>query len=504
MTDRQDGQLLEMRGITKFFPGVRALDHAQLNLNRGEVLAVIGENGAGKSTLVKILGGVYQPDAGTILLDGQAVLVDSVQAATALGIAFVHQELNLSDNLDVAANVFLGREPRRGSFLQFINRKKINDDTEKLLKRIDMPCSPRTLVKDLTIGAQQMVEIAKALSINARILIMDEPTSSLSRHETTQLFKVIKELRSQGVSIIYISHRLGEVKEVADRVTVLRDGQVSGHLSLDEISNENMIRLMVGRDIEKFYHHEHEASMAPVFEVRDFIVPGQPDKPINFTIHAGEILVLAGLVGAGRTELAHALFGIDEPRGGTILVDGKPTEINCPQDAIRAGIALVPEDRKLHGLIVEMAVELNMTLAGLNRYQKLKMIQFQRVKTIAQEMVKKLDVRLRSIDQMVESLSGGNQQKVVLAKWLSLHPKVLLLDEPTRGIDVVAKEEIYRLMEQLALEGVAILVISSEMQEVLGIADRIIVMHEGSISGELQHKNQFTEEAVVSLATGGE
>ena len=503
MTDKQEPRLLEMRGITKFFPGVKALNNVHIELNQGEILAVIGENGAGKSTLVNILGGIYHPDAGTIILDGKEVKIDSVHTATNLGVAFVHQELNLSDNLDVAANVFLGREPRGVNVLRLIDRRSIYEETEKILKRIDMDCSPRTLVRDLTIGAQQMVEIAKALSIHARILIMDEPTSSLSQRETTQLFKVIKELRSQGVSIIYISHRLGEVKEVADRVTVLRDGYVSGQLSLEEISHDKMIRLMVGRDIEKFYHHKHEVSTTPVFEVRDFLVPGQPNKPVNFTVHAGEILVLAGLVGAGRTELAHALFGIDDSLGGTILLDGKPIKINRPQDAIQAGIVLTPEDRKLHGLVVEMAVEENITLAGLNRYQKIKMILFDRVKSIANDMVKKLDIRLRSIDQVVESLSGGNQQKVVLAKWLSLNPKVLLMDEPTRGIDVVAKEEIYRLMERLASQGVAILVISSEMQEVLGIADRIIVMHDGSISGELHHKEQFSEEAVVSLATGG-
>ncbi len=500
--DKQGPRLLEMAGITKFFPGVKALDNVHLELNRGEVLAVIGENGAGKSTLMKVLGGVHAPDGGEITLNGEKVVIDSVQRATELGIAFVHQELNLSDNLDVAANVFLGREPRERNLFGLIDRKRIVADTERVLKRIDMDCDPRTLVRDLAIGARQMVEIAKALSINASILIMDEPTSSLSQRETEQLFKVIKELQSQGVSIIYVSHRLGEVKHVADRVMVLRDGCVSGRLIREEISHDNMVRLMVGRDIEKFYRHDHAATLEPVFEVRDFVVPGHANSPINFKIHAGEILVLAGLVGAGRTELVHALFGIDESLGGTILLDGKPLEIKNPRDAIRRGIGLVPEDRKLHGLIIEMAVEENITLAGLDHYQKRKMIQFDRVRSLAHEMVKKLDVRLRDIDQTVESLSGGNQQKVVLAKWLSLKPKVLLLDEPTRGIDVVAKEEIYRLMEQLASDGVATLVISSEMQEVLGIADRIIVMHEGAIRGEVR-KEQFSEETVVRLATGG-
>jgi ribose transport system ATP-binding protein len=462
MYDKQGQRLLEMRGITKFFPG----------------------------------------DTGKIILDGKEVVVDSVQTATNLGIAFVHQELNLSDNLDVGSNIFLGREPRKKNFFNLINQEKIYKDTEEILKRIDMRCSPYILLRDMAIGSQQMVEIAKSLSISAKILIMDEPTSSLSGHETVQLFKVLKELRSQGVSIIYISHRLGEVKEIADRVMVLRDGVVSGHLSREEISHDNMVRLMVGRDVEKFYRRKHVITKKPVFEVKDFIVPSKPNKRINFNIYKGEVLVLAGLVGAGRTEIAHALFGIDKPLSGKILLDGKTLKINNPQDAIQAGIGLVPEDRNLNGLIVEMAVEENITLVGLNHYQKMKMIQFKMVRSIAREMVKKLDIRLRNIYQAVETLSGGNQQKVVLAKWLSLKPKVMLLDEPARGIDVVAKEEIYRLIERLASQGVATLVISSEMQEVLGIADRILVVYDGEIKGELQ-KEQASEEAVISLATGG-
>jgi ribose transport system ATP-binding protein len=502
MAGNGETSLLEMRGITKYFPGIKALDHVDFDLNRSEILAVIGENGAGKSTLVKVLGGIHLPEMGTIRLDGQEVVIDSVQTANRLGISFVHQELNLSDNLDIATNVFLGREPREKGFLRLIDRKKLYRDTEEVLQRIDMNYSPHLLVSDLTIGGQQMIEIAKALSIEARILIMDEPTSSLSRGETERLFRVIQELKSQGVSVIYISHRLGEVKEVADRVTVLRDGRVSGHLAKEEVSHERMVKLMVGRDIEKFYHHEHEASRKPVFEVRDLAIQEHPKERLSFTVHEGEIVVLAGLVGAGRTELAHALFGIVKPLGGQILLDDRPIVIGSPRDAMRAGIILVPEDRKLHGLIMEMAVETNITLASLDRYQKMKMIQFDEVRKVAKDMVSRLDVRLRSIDQLVESLSGGNQQKVVLAKWLCLNPRVLLLDEPTRGIDVVAKEEIYRLMERLASQGVAILVISSEMLEVLGIADRILVMHEGRICGELT-KEKFSEEAVVHLATGG-
>lgn len=502
MAEQQAACLLQMREITKFFPGVKALDRVDIDLCKGEILAIIGENGAGKSTLVKILAGVYQSDSGRVILNGEEIHIGSVQTALQNRISFVHQELNLSDNLDVAANVFLGREPRENGFLRLIDRKNLYEDTERILQRIDMQVNPRTLVRDLTIGSQQMVEIAKALSIEAQVLIMDEPTSSLSRRETERLFRVIKELRSQGVSVIYISHRLGEVKEVADRVTVLRDGFVSGHLDKEQISHERMVKLMVGRDIEKFYHKEHEVFGKPVFEVRNFRVPEHPNYSINFTLHAGEILVIAGLVGSGRTELVHALFGISKPPGGEILLNGKPIKIEVPRDAIREGIILVPEDRKLHGLIGEMPVETNITLAGLEHYQKLKMIQFDQARKVATAMVKSLDIRIRTIDQIVESVSGGNQQKVVLAKWLSLNPKVLLLDEPTRGIDVVAKEEIYRLMERLAAEGVAILVISSEMQEVLGIADRILVMHEGRLNGELL-PDQFSEEAVVNLATGG-
>jgi ribose transport system ATP-binding protein len=494
--------LLEMRGITKFFPGVKALDNVDIELHRGEVLAIIGENGAGKSTLMKVLGGVHLRDTGKIFIEGREEIIDSVGKSTELGIAFVHQELNLSDNLDIAGNVFLGREPQKKNFLKLVDRSKLYEDTQKLLNRLHLNCSPKTTVRNLAIGTQQLIEIAKALSIQAKIIIMDEPTSSLSRGETEHLFKVIRELCSKGVSIIYISHRLAEVMEIADRVTVLRDGCVSGNLERTAISHEKMIQLIVGRDIDKFYSHDHKEIDQPVFEVRNLRIPSQPDHLINFTIHAGEILVLAGLVGAGRTDLVHTLFGIDQPLEGAIMLDGERLEISNPWDAIEAGIALVPEDRKLHGLIVEMAVEQNITLAGLHRYQKLRIIQSDETRSIANDMVKKLNIRLTSIDQIAASLSGGNQQKIVLAKWLSLNPRVLLLDEPTRGIDVVAKEEIYHLMERLSSQGLATLVISSEMQEVLGIADRIIVMSEGKISGEL-HKGEFSEEAVVRLATGG-
>ena len=493
---------LQMKGVTKFFPGIKALDCVDLSLNRGEVLALLGENGAGKSTLMKVLGGVHLPDEGEIYLNGEKVEVESVQKATQLGVAFVHQELNLSDNLDVAANVFLGREPKSLGFMGIIDRNTIYKDAAEVLARINLEVDPKTLVEDLAIGTRQMIEIAKALSINAKILIMDEPTSSLSQHETEQLFKVIKQLKEQGVSIIYISHRLGEVEEVADRVLVLRDGAVSGQLSKQEINHDNMIRLMVGRDIDKFFRQSQRAAGDIVLEVRDYVMAGHPNQTLNFKLHEGEILVLAGLVGAGRTDLAHTLFGIEKPLAGEVFLNGRPLGIENPQDAISAGMGLVPEDRKLHGLIVEMTVEENISLAGLKQWANRGMIDFTQSKKLAHDMVELLSIRLREVSQVAESLSGGNQQKVVLGKWLSLKPKVLLLDEPTRGIDVVAKEEIYHLMQKLAAQKVAMLVISSEMHEVLGIADRILVMHEGGICGQLE-KDQFSEEAVVRLATGG-
>ncbi|MDP2815420.1 MAG: sugar ABC transporter ATP-binding protein, partial [Rectinemataceae bacterium] len=333
MTETQDRLVLEMRGISKFFPGVKALSDVNLTLKEGEVLALIGENGAGKSTLMKVIGGVHLPDAGSIHVNGDRCTIGSVQKATALGIAFVHQELNLSDNLDVAANVFLGREPGRHDFLKLVNRKKINADTQVLLDKIELDCSPTDIVGDLSLGKQQMIEIVKALSINAKILIMDEPTSSLCAKESEQLFKVIKDLRNHGISVIYISHRMGEVVYIADRVMALRDGRNSGCLARDEISPMNMIKLMVGRDVEKFYHKEHEATEIPVLEFKNFIVPEHPSTPVSFVVHRGEILVMAGLIGAGRTELAHALFGITKALGGDVLMDGKKLEVDSPRVA---------------------------------------------------------------------------------------------------------------------------------------------------------------------------
>lgn len=493
--------LLEVKGISKAFPGVQALEDVSFKLKYGEVLAIVGENGAGKSTMMKILSGIYIPDNGEIFLDGNLVTINSVERAAKLGIALVHQELNLCDNLTVAGNVFLGREPRRGRLFRMFDKETLNSESQKVVDKVGLKVSVTTLVKDLTIGAQQLVEISKALSINAGIVMFDEPTSSLSNLETEQLFKVIRDLRSHGVSCIYISHRLGEIKDVADRVVILRDGKLSGSLEKDEISREAMIRLMVGRDIDRMYHKNHTVSDKVRFEIQNFIVAEQVMSPLNLTVRGGEIVVLSGLIGAGRSELLQAIFGVDKSWGGTILLDDKVVNIETPLDAIRAGMVLVPEDRKLNGLIVNMEVDNNIALPGLkDRLSNKGIINRDKIVDLAERMVKMLDIRLYRNTQLVESLSGGNQQKVVLAKWLSMQPSLLLLDEPTRGIDVNAKAEIYRLLEKLAREGVAILVASSEMQEVLGIADRIVVMCEGSITGEL-NPEKSSEEDIMKLAT---
>jgi ribose transport system ATP-binding protein len=503
--------LLEVRSLSKRFPGVRALHNVSLILERGEVLAVIGENGAGKSTLMKILAGVQEPDSGEILLDGKPVRIDSVRAAEHLGIALIHQELNLADNLDVASNIFLGREPQR---FGFVHRGQLYSNSARFLDQVGLDCSPRTLVSTLSLGRQQMVEIAKALSANARVLIMDEPTSSLSQRETEQLYRVVKELRARGVSIVYISHRLGEVKELADRVVVLRDGENAGELQRDQINHDAMVKLMVGRDlvISRSIRREPDPSStdgdqirltpdaAKALEVRALRTPTNPRHALNFSLRAGEIVGVAGLVGAGRTELLRVLFGIDRAVGGEVQIAGKAVQLHSPMDAIRAGLALVPEDRKQQGIILEMAVRENTTLPSLHREARAGFRNAKREEEIAGRMTRQLNVKTPNLGQFVQHLSGGNQQKVALAKWLALEPKVLLLDEPTRGIDVGAKQEIYRLMEELAGRGVAILFVSSEMEEVLRMSDRTLVMCQGWITGELSRED-LSEEAVMKLAT---
>lgn len=492
----------------KQFPGVKALRGVGLSVGRGEVVSVVGENGAGKSTLMKILAGVQPPDEGELVLEGSRVQIDSVETALRHGIALIHQELNLADNLEVGANIFLGREPLRGGF---IHHDRIRREAVAFLDQVGLNVDPRTLVSDLTIGHQQMVEIAKALSVDARLLIMDEPTSSLSQHEAEQLKKVIRDLSARGVSILYISHRLGEVRELSHRVVVLRDGENAGELRAEQITHDNLVRLMVGRDVSQFYRRANSSAAGasrmadtpstPLLEVRDLRTPAHPEKVLNFRLFPGEMVGLAGLVGAGRTEVLQTLFGITPAVSGQILFNGKARSIQSPLDAIDAGLALVPEDRKQQGLVLEMAVRENLSLASLRRQQRRGFLPKPYEIQLSGDMVRRLNIKTPSDQQEVRFLSGGNQQKVVLGKWLALEPKVLLLDEPTRGIDVGAKAEIYRIMEELAGQGVAILFVSSEMEEVLGLSDRTWVMHEGRIAGELT-REQLSEESVMQLATG--
>lgn len=492
--------LLSMRGIGKRFPGVVALDNVNLEVGPGEVLALCGENGAGKSTLMKILGGVYQPDAGEILVDGQPVQINNVTDAMKLGIAFIHQELNVLDNLDVAANVFLGREPLVGPF-KLIDRKKIHADTEPFLKRLGLNISSKKRLDKLSLAQQQMVEIAKALSLNARIIIMDEPTSSLTLSETERLLQLVCELSESGVSVIYISHRLGEVEHCADRVVVLRDGKNAGQLNQEEVAHDRIVSLMVGRDIKSFYVESTAARTPGYLKVRNARSSRYPDQAVSFDAARGEILGFAGLVGAGRSEIAKAIVGLDAQGGSEVTIGEQRVNIQSAREAIGHGIYLVPEDRRGEGLVTRMTVRENITLPSLARFASWFMISRERERQTADEQIGSLKIKTPGCEAAVMNLSGGNQQKVVLGKWLSMAPKVMILDEPTRGIDVGAKAEIYRLMRALADNGAVILMISSDMEEVLHVSDRVAVMHEGRITGVLERAD-CNEENIMQLAVG--
>jgi ribose transport system ATP-binding protein len=493
--------LLQMQGIEKSFPGVKALDKVDLDVYPCEVVALIGENGAGKSTLMNILGGVLQPDAGAIKINGKTTVIHNVSEAIKLGIGFIHQDLNVLDNLTIAGNVFLGREPMRLGPLKIIDGDRIRKQTQPYLKRLGLDLSPDTPLSELSIAHQQMVEIAKALSLNACILIMDEPTSSLTLTESRCLFDVIRQLRNNGVSIIYISHRLSEVKECADRVVGLRDGVNTGSLSRDQITHDNMVKLMIGRQLEDFYISPAAHAESGCFCVSNLTTSAYPDCQISFEAARGEILGFAGLVGAGRSEMARAIFGIDRPLTGLIYLAGKELQIRSPKDAVKNGIYLMPEDRRKSGLVVEMTVRENITLPNLANLAIAGLIKHNQEKDIAWAQCKKLNIKTPSSETIAENLSGGNQQKVVLAKWLALDPKVIIFDEPTRGIDVGAKSEIYHLMRNLADSGVVVIIISSDMEEILVVSDRIAVMHEGKITGQLE-RNKFNEETIMRLAVG--
>lgn len=490
--------MLEARGLVKRYPGVTALSEVNLTVGLGEVLALIGENGAGKSTLIKIMGGIVAADEGEILIDGKSVSLSKTSDATKLGIGVIHQELSNLDNLDVAGNVFLGREPRKFGCL--LDKQELRIKTREYLQQLGLNIDPTTALSALSIAHQQVVEIAKALSLEARFLIMDEPTSSLTTSETQKLLGVINDLRKRGVGIIYVSHRLDEVTALADRVTVLRDGRNAGDLKGPEITTEKMVRLMVGRDLQKTEIRTAAAS-EPRLIVKELRTPRYPDHAVSFSVGRGEIVGLAGLVGAGRTEVVQAIFGAVPRLSGSVTLDGTEIPSGSPRASIERGLFLAPEDRRHEGLITSMCVRENITLPAVKKYCKAGLIIRSKEVVISEKMRDQLRLKTPTVHAQVSGLSGGNQQKVVLAKWLSLEPKCLLFDEPTRGIDVGARAEIYSLMRELADQSVAILMVSSDMEEVLAVSDRIVVMHEGRVSGELLREDA-TEEKVMKLAVG--
>jgi ribose transport system ATP-binding protein len=491
--------VVQVREIQKRFPGVHALQGVNLAVHAGEVVALLGENGAGKSTLMKVIGGIEQPDSGEVRIDGVRVAMRDVHTATAHGIGFIHQELHLVDNLDVAGNVLLGREPTAWGPLRLVDRPRLRTAAQPYLTQLGLDVSPDTPVGALSIAQQQLVEIAKALSLDARVLIMDEPTSSLTLAETACLHEVVRRLRDRGVAIIYITHRLTEVAQVADRAVVLRDGANAGGLTRDALTHDNMIRLMVGRDIEAEPAPAAPVEPHPVLEVEGLRTQRYPRHSVSFAIGRGEILGVAGLIGAGRSEVARALFGIDQRVAGAMHLNGTLLSITDPRDAIRQGVLLVPEDRRSAGLVVESSIRENVSLPALHRFATRGLVSEPREREAASAACKALQVKARTIEVPASTLSGGNQQKVVLAKWLALQPRVLIVDEPTRGIDVGAKADIYRLLRGLAREGVAIMMISSDMEEILRLSHRVAVMHEGRITGILDRAD-CTEERIMRLA----
>jgi ribose transport system ATP-binding protein len=492
---------LEMRHISKQYPGVRALDDVSLTVGVGEVHALLGENGAGKSTLMKILAGAQFRDAGEIVLNGQPVMIDSPQKAMDLGISIIYQEFNLVPYLSAGENIFLGREPR-AALPGFVDFKTLYREAQQVIDKLGVRMDARTPVNRLSIAQQQMVEIAKATSKKAKIIVMDEPSATLTDHELTALFDLIRQLKSEGVSVVYISHRLEEIFEVCDRATIMRDGKWIATRDVADLTREEIIRLMVGRELKDAIPKVPAQPGDIALKIKHLNRTGVLHD-INFEVRKGEVLGLAGLVGAGRTETARAIFGADPIDSGEIEILGKPVKVRSPQDAIKHGIGLVTEDRKQQGLVLGMAVRENTTLANLDLLATLGFIKRKEEREVAEKYRKDLSIKTPTIEQTVQNLSGGNQQKVVLAKWLFTGSKVLIFDEPTRGIDVGAKSEIYKLMNELAARGVAIIMISSELPEILGMSDRILVMHEGRIAGELS-RAEADQESIMHLATGGE
>jgi len=495
--------VLRMEGISKAFPGVQALQNVDFEADAGEVVALVGENGAGKSTLMKILSGVYRKDAGRIFLHGREVDIQSPHHAQQLGIATIYQEFNLTPNQSAAANIFITREPRLsglGRLFHFVDRRRMEQEAQQLLNRVGAQVPATVLIRDLSVAQQQMVEVAKALAVEARIIVMDEPTSALGEDEVETLFGIISALKAQGITIIFITHRLEEVFRIADRVVVLRDGQRVGSMTIGEATPDKVIQQMVGRELTALFQKEAAQIGEPLLEVRGLTRQGVVHD-VSFTLRRGEILGFAGLVGAGRTETARLIFGADYKDAGEILVEGRPVRINSPVDAVAAGIGFVPENRATQGLILKLPVLENIVLPTLNQHAQAGWVDQRGLRQTAQEYVNRLNVRTPHLRQKAMFLSGGNQQKVVVAKWLAAQPKVLIMDEPTRGIDVGAKAEVHALMSRLAQAGMGIIMISSELPEILGMSDRILVMAEGRVAAILD-RAEASQEMIMAYASG--
>lgn len=489
--------ILSMTGVSKRFGGARALDNVHLELHAGEVHALMGENGAGKSTLMKILSGVYTPDGGSIKLNGEIITIQDPRDALQKGIAIIHQELNTVPDMSVAENLALGQEPTKSGLL---DRKKMRHDAREKLARIGANINVDQPIGALSVGMQQMVEIARAVAEDAKILVLDEPTASLSQSEADRLFELVEEMRAAGMALAYISHRMEEVWKLSDRITVLRDGQWVSTTSRGEVTPEQIVNRMVGRDVDNLYVHENRDPGDVVLSVKG-LTDGKNVGPVDFAVRAGEVVGLVGLVGAGRTEMARMIFGADPKSGGTITLDGKTATINNPRDAIAHRIGLLPESRKEQALFLDMSIRDNAVMSTLDRFNVFGWLQRSKIRSAVKREVDSLRVRSTSINQLVSGLSGGNQQKVVLSRWLMVQPRVLILDEPTRGVDIGAKQEIYRIINDLVIQGVAVLMISSDLPEALGISDRILAVHNGQIVKEFS-RDEATEQSVMMYATG--
>ncbi len=491
----ENNVLLQMKDIHKTFPGVYALKDINLEVRAGEVHALLGENGAGKSTLIKVLGGIYQADQGEIFIDGKKVEIQDVRDAQNQGIAIIHQELVLVPHMTVAENIYLGREPKKGLF---VDHRKMEEDARQLLNSFQMGIDPSTLVNHLTIAQQQMVEIVKAISFDSKILVMDEPTSSISDKEVDFLFETMRALVKRGVGIIYISHKMSELDQICDRVTVLRDGKYVGTEVVKETTKDRLISMMVGRELQNYYTREFHAPGNILLKC-EHLSDGDLIRDVNFEVYAGEIVGFSGLVGAGRSEVMRCIFGLSEKVGGDIYIEGKKAQINSPIDALKYGIALVPENRKKEALYNVQSVKFNTTIEVLDEFIKGVLVNSAKEEEITQRYIDMMSTKTPSQDQVIGNLSGGNQQKVVIGRWLATSPKILILDEPTRGVDVGAKSEIYARMNELIKNGISIIMVSSELPEIINMSDRVYVMNSGSVAGCL-NREEISQAHIMQLA----